>query len=206
MSQSPLPPDGPQMSSARGAGAPSSAPQAMSFEQRKQQALAVWSGLSLGGKVLLLAGVAGTVLTFLPVYSVSTTIFGSSSHLSVAAFDGWQGKVGLLGFLGCAFFGWYLSRQPRPANFKNLLYATLGCAAIAGLMTLSTFWDLSRGPSVNVSGTAGNELGDKIKSSAGMTFLAYLYLLSGLAALAGGGLRAMEEKLINLPSQNPPAP
>jgi hypothetical protein len=176
----------------------------MSFEQHKQQALAVWSSLSLGGKVLLVAGVAGTILTFLPAYSVSMNIFGSSSHFSVAPFDGWQGKVGLFGFLGSAFFAWCLSRQPRPAGFKNMLYLALGCAAIAGLMTLSTFWDLSRGPSVTGSGTAGKELGDKIKSSAGMTFLAYLYLLAGLAALAGGGLRAMEEKLINLP-QKPPA-
>lgn len=204
MTQAPSPSNGPQSSSSPGSAAPSPAHPGISFEQHKQQALALWSGLSLGGKILLVAGVAGTVLTFLPVYSVSTTIFGSSSSISVAAFDGWQGKLGLLGFLGSAFFAWYLSRQPRPANFKNMLYVVLGCAAIAGLMTLWTFWDLSRGPTFNAKANA-KELADKIQSSAGMTFLAYLYLLAGLAALAGGGLRAMEENLISLPAQKPPA-
>jgi hypothetical protein len=176
---------------------PQPAPQpGPTLEERKQQALALWSGLTLGSKVLLVGGSVGVVLTFLPIFTASSTVMGISSSGSAAAFDGWQGKLGLLGFLGSAFFGWYLCRSPKPSNFKNLLYAALGCAALAGLMSLWVFWDVSRVPSVQAElKELAKEVGKAVKASSGVTLVAYLYLAAGLAVLAGGALRAKEEKL-----------
>lgn len=151
-----------------------------SLKDLQKQGQQIWSGLSLGGKILLAAGAVGALASFLPYYSASGSIAGKAISSSSNALEAWQGVVGLLAFIAAALGVVLLMKQS--ANRRNLLYGTLGAAGLALLMAIWIF--AQTGSSVSMAGL-----------SAGRAFGGYLHLLAGLACAAGAGLMAKEDKL-----------
>jgi len=119
------------------------------------------------------------------VVTMSIEMFGQKSSQSAMVIKDWRGVVTLIGYLSVVglVYVLYLSGQ-RVA--RELNWATLGVGA---LVTLLALWLL-----IYYSGGGAGMAGfAQMKVSAGIG--AFLNVLAGLAVVAGGALKAREEKL-----------
>ena len=109
-----------------------------------------------------------------------------------------QGKLGFAAYLGCLILT-YLVYAPQPSPKKRqLFFGLLGCAAAAVLIALWLFFDVMSSKS-QISGSGGDlgQLRDFVQSSFSVStgIGTYVTLLAALAAGAGAGMKAKEEKL-----------
>lgn len=165
-----------------------------------------FSRLGLSGMLLLFGGVAGLISMALPLISVSMEMgsgMGNAMEMlggkaagmgmnfnvskSVKVIENWRGVICLLGYLGAIVLSFVLF-QVKPVNPRTLFWSGL---AVGGLITLFAVWLLILSMDTGKIGAQGVGM---IKASMGLGV--FLNLLAGLAVLAGGFMKAKEEKLV----------
>ncbi len=148
--------------------------------------------LTLPGKLLLAGSLIGFVACFLPFFSVSVSGNTGPINLkmsqSAMALEAWQGIIALLTFGGCAVLSYLLFGEKPHANQRELMFATLGCAAVALVMTLWLFFQTSGGTNVSMEIPIP-------KVSAGRSIGAYLMLVGAGLAVVGSIMKAKEDRL-----------
>lgn len=166
-----------------------------------------FSRLGLSGKLLLIGGLVGIIVAFLPLVSVSLQMQGfGGADLSgmlggrsgggqpavsvtgrVMVVQDWRGKVGLAAYLAALIFAFVLY-PPNGLGQKALSWAGVGAGLLASVLAV---WLLVL--ALDTGGT--NLLGiGRVKATTGVG--AFLNVVAGLSVAAGGFLKAREEKLI----------
>ena len=163
------------------------------------QPLQAWlARLGLSGKLLAIGGLVGVIVVFLPLLTVSVQMptFGGktgvnlpavSSSQSVMVVRDWRGVLCLVGYLAALALAFVLY-PPNGLQQKALGWAGVGVGAFIALFAL---WLLILALNGS-SGTMG--FGGSFQITVGIG--AILNLLAGAAVVAGGFLKAREEKLI----------
>jgi hypothetical protein len=163
----------------------------------QSQPLQAWlARLGLSGKILAIGGLIGVIAVFLPLVSIQmqagdASLFGGkagaslptvSTSQSVMVLRDMRGVICLVGYLAALALSFVLY-APASLNAKSLAWAGVGVGAI---ITLLALW-LVLG-TLSGSGSIGG-------LSISVGFGAILNLLAAAALLAGGVLKAREEKL-----------
>jgi hypothetical protein len=180
---------------------PSSAPAPLA--QGQVQPLQAWlARLGLSGKILAIGGLVGIVAVFLPLLSMSMQMpdfgganpFGGkggvklpavSTSRSIMVISDGRGVLCLVGYLATLALAFVL----YPANglrMRNLGWAGLG---VGGFLALMALWLLAA--AFNGSGALSGFGSFQVSVGIG----AILNLLAAAAVIAGGFLKAREEKL-----------
>lgn len=145
----------------------------------------MFSSLSRGRQIALVAGAVGFLASFLPWYGVSINAGAYSASNSITAWHSWGllavlflivgGVVAALPLLGTSVRALVPSLPPTLTE-PRLLIGAGGIAAIATLLFMFTYGSSSSGPGY----------------SAGPSFGAYLGLICAVAIAAGGYLLQKE--------------
>jgi hypothetical protein len=167
----------------------------------------LFARLGLSGKLLLIGGLAGIIVAFLPLVSVSLQMqipgggdpFGMLGGLggggqpamsvtkTVMVFEDWRGKVGLVGYLVALIFAFVLY-PPNGLRHKALSWAAVGAGLLAAGLAI---WLLVLALD---TGRADLFWIGSVKATPGIG--AFLNVMTGLMVVAGGFLKVREEKLI----------
>src|SRR5262249_6130582 len=180
--------------------------------------------LGLSGKLLAVGGLVGVVAVFLPLLSMSMqmptpgagNVFGDKAGVnfstsgvnlstvgvsrSVTVAQDWRGVICLVGYLAALALT-YVLYLPGGLSQKSLGWAGAGVGVLVALLAL---WLLAAA----LSGTSSlNGFGVGLQVSVG--FGTILNLLAAGTVVAGGFLKAREEKLIwyakpDRPAHSPP--
>jgi hypothetical protein len=161
--------------------------------------------LGLSGKLLAIGGLAGIIVAFLPLVSVSIQMQGPggnpfgmpggvgtkqpmvSVNKTVMVVEDWRGKVGLVGYLAALIFAFVLY-PPNGLSQKALSWAGVGAGLLVAVLAI---WLLVL--ALDTGSTDMMGMGS-VKATTGIG--AFLNVLSGVVVVAGGFLKAREEKLI----------
>jgi hypothetical protein len=139
----------------------------------------------LAPQILIGSAVVGLISCFLPAVTVS--VLGVSK--SVAVFEDWRGKLGLVAYVGVGVMAFQMMTKkvaPRPQLLAVLI--TSGVAVLLALMLL-----VSVG---NATGSAGGgPAAELLKSGVKTGIGCYLDLLASLAMAGGAVVLAKQEKL-----------
>ncbi|MBA4064323.1 MAG: hypothetical protein C0501_11545 [Isosphaera sp.] len=129
-------------------------------------------------KVMIGAAVLGLVAVFLPAVTVSIAALNVSE--SVSAVQAWQGKLGLVAYVGVGVLAGLMLKGPaaRPK--------VLACVIAAGVALVLAVWLL-----VSAGNVAGSMMGAAVKTGFGV----YVNVLAAAALAAGAALLAKREKL-----------
>lgn len=167
----------------------------------------LFARLGISGKLLLIGGLAGIIVAFLPLVSVSLQMqipgggdpFGMLGGLggggqptvsvakTVMVFEDWRGKVGLVGYLAAVVLTFVLY-PPSVLGKKALSWAAVCAGLLAAMLAI---WLLVLALD---TGRADLFWMGSVKATPGVG--AFLNVVTGLMVVAGGFLKAREEKLI----------
>jgi hypothetical protein len=167
----------------------------------------LFARLGLSGNLLLIGGLAGIVVAFLPLVSVSlqmqgpggADLFGMlggrggggqpavSVTKTTMVLEDWRGKVGLVGYLVALIFAFVLY-PPNGLGQKALSWVAVGAGLLAAVLAI---WLLVLALDTGRADLFGM---GSVKATTG--FGAFLNVVTGLMVVAGGFLKAREEKLI----------
>ncbi|MBY0228016.1 MAG: hypothetical protein K2W96_01920 [Gemmataceae bacterium] len=148
---------------------------------------AIFQRWGISGMLLAIGGLVGLIVCFLPAVTIS--IFGASATVMVV--QGWQGKLGLLAYIAAIVFA-FLLYPPGGPRKNPLTWAAVGAGGLAVLMALLMFIEVNNITSGSaVPGAAGAML----KAGGSVGIGTYLNFLTAGAVLAGGILKAREERL-----------
>jgi hypothetical protein len=142
----------------------------------------------LSGKLLVSGGLAGVVVSFFPLVSMSVEFLGQHISKSIMVVQVWQGFLGLLAYVAAIAVTVLLyapSQNPR----KELCWAAVGVSAVALLLSL---WLLVLAFQYGQGMQAMGVVGGGSHAGAG----AFLNLVAAAMLAAGSGLKAREEKLV----------
>lgn len=146
--------------------------------------------LGLSGKLLLIGGLAGVIVSFLPLISVTINMPGVvAGGDSAMVVEDWRGKVCLLGYIGAVVLTLALY-PPGGLKQKPLCWAAVG---VGVMVTVVAFWLLILALD-SVPPDAAALIGDSFKVSPGIG--AFLNVVTGALVAVGGFLKARDEKLI----------
>jgi hypothetical protein len=164
------------------------------------------SGLS--GKLLAIGGLAGIVSAFLPLVSLSVAVQGPGGdnpfgmfggvkidgnqlamgiHNTAKVVDNWRGKAGLAGYLAAVVFAFVLY-PPQGLGQKALAWAGVGIGLAVLVLAIWLLVLALDSGNVNLMGL--------VIGNATVGIGAYINVVAGALAAAGGFLKAREEKLI----------
>ena len=143
--------------------------------------------LGLSGKLLAFGAVAGIVVAFLPLVSVSFDMNFLKGNRTAMVVEDWRGKVCLATYLGALVLAFVLY-PPHGLSQKALCWV----GVVAGLVvTVLAVWLLF----LAIDAATDNLMGlGKIRASVGVG--AVLNVVAAGVVTAGGFLKAREEKLI----------
>ncbi len=171
--------------------------------------------LGLSGKLLLIGGLIGIIVSFLPLVSVSIEMrepgvedlfrmlgglnngggqLAMNVNETVTIVKHWRGKVGLACYLAALLLPFVLY-PPNGLVLKALSWAVVGASLLAIILAV---WLLvlardATGSTLITEGAARVPMAN-VKVTTGVG--AYLNILAALVVLAGGFLKAREEKLL----------
>lgn len=151
-----------------------------------------WFGrLGISGKLLFIGSIVGVISCLLPAISASVNIMGVSKSNSDMVIEKWPGILGFLGFGGCIALA-FLMYKPGGQSLPGLGWLPL---AITGAVTLFALINLiaKMGDVSDAKALMGGGFGGAVNVSVGIG--SYVFLLSAGAALAGGIMKAKEDKV-----------
>lgn len=167
--------------------------------------------LGLSGKLLGIGSLAGILVAFLPLVSVSVQMGGPggsnpfgmpgmpgmmgqanqpamSINQTAMVIDDWRGKVGLAGYLAALVLAFVLY-PPNGLAQKTLCWAGVGAGLLVSVLAIwMMVLVLNNGSSSNMMGMGS------VSATVGIG--AYLNVVAGIAVAIGGFLKARDEKLV----------
>jgi hypothetical protein len=163
--------------------------------------------LGLSGKLLAIGGLAGIIIAFLPLASVSVQMQGPggvdplglpgtglgtnqmmmSADKTLMVVENWRGTVGLFCYLAALVLAFVLY-PPMGLVQKNRCLAALGAGVLVGVLAIWLLLLALNSGNTNLMGMGS------IKATVGIG--AFLNVVAGAAVAIGGFLKAREEKLI----------
>ncbi len=166
--------------------------------------------LGLSGKLMAIGGLAGIIVAFLPFMSVSVQMEGAgdpfgmlggrgggnqptisitsmSVNETAMVVENWRGMVGLVGYLA-AFVLAFVLYPPNGLGQKALCWRGVGVGLLVAVLAI---WLLVLALDTGSADLMGM---GSVKST--VRIGAFLNVLTGVAVVAGGFLKAREEKLI----------
>lgn len=164
--------------------------------------------LGLSGKLMAIGGLAGIIVAFLPFMSVSVQMEGDpfgmlggqgggnqptisitpmSVNQTAMVVENWRGMIGLVGYLA-AFVLAFVLYPPNGLGQKALCWRGVGVGLLVAVLAI---WLLVLALDTGSADLMGM---GSVKST--VRIGAFLNVLTGVAVVAGGFLKAREEKLI----------
>lgn len=138
----------------------------------------------LAPQIMIGAAVVGLISCFLPAITVS--VLGISK--SVAVFEDWRGKLGLVAYIGVGVMAFQM--MTKKAAPRNQLLAALVTSAVAALLAVMLIVSVG-----NATGSVNGPGAELLKSGVKTGIGCYLNLLAAVVMTGGAVLVAKQEKL-----------
>jgi hypothetical protein len=163
--------------------------------------------LGISGKLMAIGAVAGIIVAFLPLASVSIELQGPGganvfgipgfqgganqpfmrTNNTVMVVDNWRGKIGLVGYLAALVLAFALY-PPNGLRQKELCWAAVGVGLLSVVLAI---WLLILALDTGGANLMGMGM---VKTTVGIGAL--LNVVAGAVVAAGGFLKARQETLI----------
>jgi hypothetical protein len=164
-------------------------------------AAAWFARLGLSGKIMVFAALAGTIVVFLPLLSISMSVqmpglkvnqlganqLGLNNTKTTMVVEDWRGQLGMVGYIAALVLV-FLLYPTNGLGQKSLCWAGVGAGALVALLAL---WLL-----IVVLNTGSSDLMGMATMKVTPGIGAFLNLAAGVAVAVGAFLKTREEKLI----------